>query len=172
MYTLDIIVLGVLGTTMVFGFIRGLIEEILSLGAWAAASAIIFYFHSAVVEKINPFILSQTGSAIVAFFVLLVLPYALIRLIAKRLGKASRSSIIGPIDRILGLGFGALKGSLFITFAFSVFVIIYDNVWSYQERPNWVIDAKTYPFIDATSTNLVELIALNRDGNLPKLDFD
>jgi len=41
-------------------------------------------------------------------------------------------------------------------------VLGYDAVWGIGGRPTWITQARTYPFIDAASKSLVELIGKRR----------
>ncbi|MGI8944316.1 MAG: CvpA family protein, partial [Qipengyuania sp.] len=84
------------------------------------------------------------------------------KVIANNVGKASRSSVLGPIDRVLGFGFGALKGAVIVVIAFALLVLGYDTVWGYKGRPTWISNARSYDFIDAGSRSLVEMIAERR----------
>ena len=70
--------------------------------------------------------------------------------------------MLGPIDRVLGFGFGAIKGSIVAVLAFSILVLGYDTVWGYQGRPIWMTSARTYPVVNAASKDMVELIAQRR----------
>jgi membrane protein required for colicin V production len=70
--------------------------------------------------------------------------------------------VLGPIDRVLGLGFGAMKGLVIVVVVFSIFVLGYDTVWGPGGRPTWITQARTYPFVDASSRGLVEMIAARR----------
>jgi membrane protein required for colicin V production len=77
-------------------------------------------------------------------------------------GTASRKSVLGPVDRVLGLGFGMIKGFLIVVLAFSMIVLAYDSIWGAQGRPNWITTARTYSLVDASSRSLVEMIAERR----------
>ena len=162
MTVFDLIVLVIVGVAAVGGFMRGFVQEMLSLAAWVLAVLAIRTLHN----DLYQFILGQEGdettSALLAFALLLLIPYAGMKLIAGRLGEASRSSMLGPIDRVLGFGFGAIKGSIVAVLAFSILVLGYDTVWGYQGRPIWMTTARTYPVINAASKDMVELIAQRR----------
>ena len=84
------------------------------------------------------------------------------KLIASMIGSATRNSILGPIDRLLGFGFGALKGMIIVVIGFSLLVLGFDTVWGYKGRPTWMSNARSYELIDASSRNLVSLIAERR----------
>ena len=161
MTVLDILALLVVGIAAVGGFMRGFVQEVLSLAAWILSIAAIRYFHTDLTEWLAAHMGPNTA-AILAFVVLLLLPYAVLRLIAARLGRASRNSIVGPFDRVLGFGFGAVKGMIVVVFAFSILVLAYDTGWGPQGRPDWMRNARTYPFINAASEAMVQLIQARR----------
>jgi membrane protein required for colicin V production len=160
---LDIIALLVVGVAAVAGFMRGFVQEVLSLAAWILAVAAIHYLHTDMTVFLSHYIGTPTSAAMLAFALLLLIPYAAMKLIAGRLGQASRNSIIGPFDRVLGFGFGAVKGMIIVVFAFSLLVLGYDTVWGNQGRPDWIRNARTYPFINAASDAMVQLIEMRRE---------
>jgi membrane protein required for colicin V production len=85
------------------------------------------------------------------------------KLIAANISEASDGAILGPVDRVLGFGFGAVKGALIAVFAFSVLALGFDEGWGYKGRPVWITSARTYPAADAFSRDLVPMIAIRRE---------
>ncbi|MEW9855523.1 CvpA family protein [Novosphingobium sp. M1R2S20] len=158
----DIAVLLLVGMAAVTGFLRGFVQEILALLAWIAAIFAIRLLHTPLHALLTPYVGTDSGAAVLAFALLLIVPYGLMKLIANWAGRRSRSSVLGPIDRVLGFGFGAVKGVIIVVLAFSVLVLGYDTVWGAGGRPTWITQARTYPFIDAASKSLVDLIAERR----------
>lgn len=158
MGSFDILVLVIVGVAAVGGFMRGLVQEMLSLAAWFLAVFAIHYLHSPLYESLRDWIGSGTPVAILAFVLLLLIPYAAMKLIAGRAGETSRASFLGPIDRVLGFGFGAIKGAIVVVVAFSVLVLGYDSVWGVAGRPNWITSARTYPLVNAGADSLVQMI--------------
>ena len=158
----DIIVLIIVGVAAVGGFMRGFVQEILSLAAWILAIFAIRFLHTDLYTALEPHIGTESGAAVLAFVLLLLIPYAAMKLIAGRLGETSRTSLLGPIDRVLGFGFGAVKGAIVVVIAFSVLVLTYDTIWGYHGRPTWITTARTYPVVSAASDAMVELIAERR----------
>jgi membrane protein required for colicin V production len=159
----DIIVLAVVGVAAIGGFARGFIQEVLSLLAWVLAVFAIHYLHTDLTEFLFGYLGSPNSAAILAFALLLLIPYAAMKVIAGNIGKASRKSVIGPIDRVLGFGFGAIKGLIVTVIGFSLVVLGYDSVWGPQGRPVWIIEARSYPFINAGSEAMVQLIHERRE---------
>ena len=159
----DIVVMVVVGLAAVFGFLRGFVHEVLGLAAWIVALLAIHAFHTPVTLWVRDNLLAPPAASVLAFFVLLLVPLVVIKLLARWLGGATRTSMVGPFDRLLGLGFGALKGLIVIVLAFSVLVLGYDTVWGPQGRPDWLVESRSYPFVDASSNALVDLIAKRRE---------
>lgn len=166
----DALVLIIVGVAAIGGFMRGLLQEVLSLAAWVLAAFSIYYLHGPLTDQLSNFYNAEPATSILAFALLLLIPYAAMKLIANNAGEASRNSILGPIDRVLGFGFGAVKGTLITVFAFSVMVLGFDTVWGYKGRPGWIVEARTYQAADAFSRQLVGLIDARRKG--PRGDED
>jgi membrane protein required for colicin V production len=155
----DIIVLLIVAVAAVGGFLRGLVQEVLSLASWLLAVFAIRFLHTDITAFLFNFIGTPSGAAVLAFAMLLLIPYAGMRLIAGRLGKATRNSILGPFDRVLGFAFGAVKGVIIVVMAFSLLVLGYDTVWGPAGRPVWITTARTYPFVNASADAMVQLIS-------------
>lgn len=160
---LDYIVLLLVGVAAIGGYMRGLVEEMLSLAAWFVGIFAIRFFHTDVTAFLQPYLGSTVAAAVLALGLLLLLPYMVMKLVAGRAGAASRKSALGPVDRVLGLGFGVIKGVLVSVIAFSLLVLAYDTVWGYGGRPTWITTARSYSLVDAGSRSLVEIIAERRE---------
>ncbi|QIQ86093.1 CvpA family protein [Erythrobacter sp.] len=154
----DIIVLIIVGVAAIGGFLRGLVQEVLSLAAWVLAAFSVYYLHTPLTEALRDYYDAEPATPILAFALLLLIPYAAMKVIAGNAGEAARGSILGPIDRVLGFGFGAVKGALIMVFAFSVLVLGFDTIWGFKGRPTWITTARTYPAADAFSQALVQMI--------------
>lgn len=160
---LDIIVIIIVGVAAIGGFMRGLVQEVLSLAAWVFAALAVHFMHPALTPAISGFFNSDRITPIFSFVLLLLIPYAAMKLISNNISGVSDGAILGPIDRVLGFGFGAVKGALIAVFAFSVLALGYDEGWGYSGRPLWITSARTYSAADAFSRQLVPLIAVRRD---------
>lgn len=166
----DIAVLVLVGLGAITGLLRGFVQEILALAAWVISLFAIHNLHSPLSAFLVPHVGTESGASVLAFAILLLIPYGVVKLIANRMGEASRESVLGPIDRLIGLGFGAVKGMVIAVLAFSVLVLGYDTVWGAGGRPTWITQARTYPFIDAASRELVDMIAERRKEALEAED--
>lgn len=158
----DFMVFAVVGIAAIGGFMRGLVQEVLSLASWILAAFAIYYLHRPLTEALAVYLEVEPATSILAFALLLLIPYAAMKVIANNVGQASRNSVLGPIDRVLGFGFGLLKGALIVVLGFSVLALGYDRAWELEGRPVWITTARTYPFVDAFSRDLVAIIAERR----------
>ncbi|WP_428333925.1 CvpA family protein [Novosphingobium sp.] len=158
----DYLVFLVVGLAAIMGFFRGFVEEVLALAAWCLAMMAVHYGHELLADLLTPYVHNDTGAAVLAFAILLAVPYFAMKLLARSVGSASRSSMLGPIDRVLGFGFGALKGFVVMVLAFSLLVLCYDVVWGAKGRPLWIREARTYPFLNAASEELLSMVAARR----------
>ncbi len=162
----DIAVLLLVGLGAVTGFMRGFVQEILALAAWVFALFVIYAMHAPLTAFLQRYVDTPTGAAILAFAVLLLVPYAAVKAIANVAGRTSRASVIGPIDRVLGFGFGGIKGLIIAVLAFSILVLGYDITWGVGGRPTWITQAQSYRFINAGSEQLVRILAERRRAAL------
>jgi membrane protein required for colicin V production len=106
MTALDIIVLILVGGVGVRGLMRGFVAEAMSLVAWIAAIAAVKLLHAPVAEALAKPVGTEGGAAVLAFAVIFGLTFLAGRMVANRMGSASRSSALGGFDRLLGFGFG------------------------------------------------------------------
>lgn len=160
----DYIVFVVVALAAIAGFFRGFVEEVLALAAWCLALLAVHYFHALLTGVLTDYISSETGAGIIAFALLLAVPYFGTKWLAASLGRASRGSGLGPVDRVLGFGFGAIKGFVVMVLAFSLLVFAYDVVWGPKGRPAWIKDGRTYPFLNAASDELMSMISERRSA--------
>ena len=158
----DVLLLAIVAIGAIGGFTRGFVQEVLSLVAWIFAVFAIATLHTPLTVFISGYTGGTISGALLAFALLLLIPYAAMKLIAGRLGSATRQSMLGPIDRVLGFGFGAVKGVIIGIIAFSILVLGYDTVWGPSGRPDWIAQARTYPFVNAAADQMVELIRERR----------
>lgn len=156
MTALDIFVLLLLGGGALVGFVRGFVQEALVLAAWAAGVVALVLFHAPVAEAVSGIAKGSAGAAALAFVILFLPSYLLMRFLAQRLGRQARSSMLGPLDRLLGGGFGMLKGLIGATLFFLLANLGTDIVYGARaERPEWMRDSHTYPLLDASGRAMI-----------------
>lgn len=162
MTAFDFVVLFIVGVAAVGGFLRGFVQEVASIAAWVLAVLAIRYLHTDLSAAIFETMGSPVTASILAFAMLLLVPYAGMKLIASRAANSTRNSVLNPVDKVLGFGFGAIKGLIIVVVAFSLLVLGYDTVWGSTGRPVWIAEARTYQLVDAGSREMVQIIAERR----------
>lgn len=158
MTAFDYTVLLVIGLFALFGVMRGFVQELLALCGWAAGIMAVRYFHAPLSGILDRHLPSDAGSAVLAFFLLLLIPYAAVRIVAMKMGAATRTSMLAPVDRVLGLGFGAVKGILLVVAVTAAMFLVNDTIWGPAARPEWVTSGRTYPFVRAASEAMIRML--------------
>ena len=125
MATLDIILLICFIPGIIRGISKGFLEQALSLagivlGVWAA-----FKFSALVCGWLKPYLsLSDTTLNVVAFALILIAVSIVVLLVAKLLTKVLEMSMLGWLDKILGLAFALVVNGLLL----GVFIILFDTL--------------------------------------------
>ena len=160
---LDIVVLVLIGGGAVMGVLRGFVSEILSLFAWAAAVFALKLLHTPATLALTHVTHTQGGAAVLAFVLVFGIVFLCGRMVAASLGRRTRRSVLGPVDRALGLGFGALKGLLAATMLFLAVNLADDTVFGGgAARPAWMRTARTYPLLNASGRAVVDWVQRRR----------
>ncbi len=165
MTALDIIVLFLLGSGAIFGFMRGFVQEALSLIAWLMVISAVRIFHGPATAALSEAVGNQSGAAMLAFLAIVIVIFALGRWISKSIGAKSRKSVLGPIDRVLGFGFGMLKGLIFATLIFLLIIMGHETLFGAEERrPDWITKSRTYPLLNASGEAMSAFVKQQRNA--------
>ena len=163
MTALDILTLLLVGGGLIRGVMRGFTWELLSLLAWVAAIVALKLFHTRLSETLTDTVGTYAGAAVLAFALTFGIVFILGKLIAGRIGSSMRKSVVGPVDRVLGGGFGVLKGLLIATTLFLAANLVYDTIYGRRApRPDWMADSRTYPLLDASGRAIVDFVERRR----------
>jgi membrane protein required for colicin V production len=164
MSALDIFVILLLGGGAMIGFVRGLVHEVLSLLAWVAAIVMLRLFHEPISAGLVGPTGSATGAAVLAFVLLFLPSFLFVKLLARSIGKKTHKSVLGPVDRVLGGGFGMLKGLLAATLFFLLANLSTDLVYGPEaDRPEWMRNSRTYPLLSASGRAVVDWVETRRN---------
>ena len=162
--TMDAVVLVLIVGGAALGAIKGFVSEVLALFAWAAAIFALKLFHGPATDLLHATLVGSHGAAAVLAFVLVfVVIYVAGKLVAGSLGRRTRQSVLGPVDRLLGVGFGALKGLLVATLAFLLANLLIDMERGQAgQRPDWMRQSRTYPLLNASGRAIVDWVRARR----------
>jgi membrane protein required for colicin V production len=139
----DMGILVLLALSALIGVIRGFTREIFGIAGWVGATLVTLwglpllkpFMHNWVGNPLFADIISALGLFIISFVTFMTL----IRAISDRV----KSSILGSLDRSLGLLFGVLRGSILIILLF----LMSNILWKPNHRPPLLLAAKSYPFL-------------------------
>lgn len=162
---LDIVVLLSIGGAAVLGAIRGFVTEVLSLLAWLLVVLAVRLFHTPLAAMLLGPIGTTSGAAVLAFVLIVGTVWLAGKMVSNAIGRRTKASVLGPVDRALGFGFGALKGLILVSLAFVVVVLVVDT-WNggAARRPEWIRSARTYPLLNNTSASIADFVDRRRRG--------
>jgi membrane protein required for colicin V production len=163
MSALDIFVILLLAGGALVGFVRGFTHELLSLFAWAVGIAMLKLFHTQLSGGLMASVGTHAAAAVLAFALLFVPSFLLVKLLARSIGGRTRRSVLGPVDRVLGGGFGFLKGLLGATLFFLLANLATDMIYGPEaDRPAWMTNSRTYPLLNASGRAIVDWVEARR----------
>lgn len=158
----DIVVSLIVVLAALAGLARGFVGEIVSLLAWVAGIVAVRFFYTPVKAIAERYTGTESGSAILALVVIFLGAFILVRIIGGKLSAGTKASIIGPIDRVLGLGFGAVKGVLGAALLFLLINLAFDTIDPGEPSPDWIASARTAPTLAMVSKALVDFVEEHR----------
>lgn len=162
---LDIVVLLLAGGGAVLGIIRGFVTEVLSLFAWVAAIIAVKLLHQPGAALLQDWVGTRSGAMVLAVALIFLLVFVGGKLVAGSLGQRTRQSVLGPLDRVLGFGFGAIKGLILATLLFLAANLATDTLYGGgAARPLWMSESRTFPLLNASSRAIVDFVAMRRAG--------
>ncbi len=165
---LDIVILVVAGLSAIVGLVRGFVREVLSLAAWVGAGWLALTFYPDSRAWTLGYIESEMWAGIVAgagsfLFVLVVLT-----IIARLISKAVQSSsLVGPLDRTLGMLFGVLRGTVLVILGYIFTMMLVDED---SKKPQWAADSRLLPNIEQGAVILLDVVPA--DISLPELELE
>lgn len=140
----DFVVLAVLAVSALLAFMRGLVQEVLGVGAWIGAAFLALALYPRLAPllegSVEPAWLANALAAGGVFLVVLVVLKILISFVARFV----QDSVLGGTDRALGLVFGVARGAFLVILAY----ILGGMVLPAADRwPEAVRDARVLPLV-------------------------
>lgn len=155
----DIVVLLIVLLGAIMGALRGFVQVALSLAAWFVSAFAVHQWYQPVRNMLDGFVETRSASALVAVLATFFVPFIIIRFLAAGLGAKVRSSVIGPIDRFLGFGFGIIRAVLIASLFYLVVAFGYNTMFGGgAPRPEWLRASRTEPLLKVTSAALVHYV--------------
>lgn len=153
---LDLALIAIVLISALLSMVRGFTREVLAIASWAAAFVAAYIFYPQLLPYLGEYIhkteLAIAASVAIIFFGVLIV----VSIVTVRISDAILDSKVGPLDRTLGFFFGALRG-----FALGVIAFMLFNYLAPKQQPEWVMQAKTRPILQASGEELVAALPDN-----------
>lgn len=141
----DLVVLAVLLLSGLLAFLRGLVREVLGLGAWVIAGLVASPY--GVFPFVQPWMRQQfsdqTTADIVAFGGVFLIVLIVLWIVAGTISSLVRGSPLGGLDRTLGLVFGLARGAVIV----SVLYVLAGIAIPVEQWPAPVVEARSLPTV-------------------------
>jgi membrane protein required for colicin V production len=140
----DGVVLAVVALSALIAFFRGMVREVLGVGAWVGAVVAALFLRLPVAalfqDKVDPPWLAEALAAGGVFLAVLIALKLLIGVIADRV----QDSLLGGLDRALGMVFGLARGAFLVVVGYILAGMLAPAP---DQWPAAVRDARSLPFV-------------------------
>jgi membrane protein required for colicin V production len=119
----DLIVLAVLAVSALLAFMRGLVREVLGIGSWIGAGLFAAWAAPQLRDRVAGWI-GPDYAEIAAFGGSFLVAVILLSVVAGMVGGVVRVSLLGGLDRTLGMVFGLLRGVWLIAVAYIALSVV------------------------------------------------
>ncbi len=135
-------------------FMRGFVREVLGIGAWVGAGLFAIWAFPFVKERFHGWIANPDIADPVAFGAMFLVALLFLSVVAGMIGSVIRGSVLGGIDRTLGVAFGVVRGAALVAFAYiAAGMIVTADRW-----PEPVLQARSLPYAYQGATWAVSLL--------------
>ncbi len=141
---LDLFVLGVVVLSTLLALFRGMSREALMLAAWLGAAAAAWLGWPQVSPLLEPYVADATFRMIAAIAIAFAVPLLVLLIIAGMLASVIENSFLAPVDRVLGVAFGALRGVVLVLVTYLVLLFVFPP----PAQPSWIAEAQVRPWLD------------------------
>lgn len=160
--TFDIIVFVIVGFSTLFAFLNGFLREILSFLAWIGSIFIAIFLFPHTTTLLSAYIANKILLYSICSIGVYITSLTIISIINSRLIAVISRLKIGGIDKLLGLLFGFLRGSIIVALIFLSILVLYP-VFTQTDKnanamPDWLKQAKTYPYLKVSAELTMNLI--------------
>lgn len=148
----DYAILGVVLLSALVGVGRGLIRELVSLGAWVAAILVAWLFHREVADLLVPYLSQGSVRLAVAFIGLILATLMAGALVGVVVSALVEKTGLSGFDRLLGLFFGAGRGVVIVAMA------VYLAALTPMPEDSWWAESKLIGKFDGVAQWLIGMV--------------
>jgi len=149
---LDGAILIVVLVSALIGLVRGFVREVLSILSWLLAIVVAFSAYDAAADRFFTFVAANDLRRLVAFSSILVLTLVAATLVSHLVRHLLHATGLLPVDRLLGLFFGLLRGAVVVAV---VAVLVADTELA---RERWWRESLLVDRFEQTGRSLLTLM--------------
>ena len=149
----DLVVISFILISCIVASYRGFIKEVFSMICWIAALMTAYYLHEKIKIELQEYINQKIIIDIVSFGIPFLIALFISNLISKWLSPKFSLPGLLFFDKLGGFIFGVLRGIFFIVLIYLGFLYLLGK----EQRPNILLEAKTYNYITKTANLVVKL---------------
>jgi len=142
----DYTVLGLLAASGLLALLRGFVREVLGVGAWIGAAMVGIAALPTTAPLVREWLPNKDFAPLIdpaAFAGVFLVALVILLVISHWIGTLVRNSVLGGLDRSLGLVFGLARGAVVLVVAY----IIAGWLIPTERWPEPVLQARTLPFV-------------------------
>lgn len=163
----DLVLLAVIAVSALLAFMRGLVREVMGVGAWIGAALFTLWGSPFVEPRVAAWLGSGDYSKPVSYLICFIIALVLLMILAGMIGSVVRGSLLSGIDRTLGVVFGAIRGAALVAAAYLIVgLLVVPDRW-----PDPVREAALLPYVHSGAQWLVACLPRSvqpRVVDLPK----
>lgn len=146
LYWIDCVIVGIIGLSIITGLFRGFVKELIALGVWALAIWLAATWSQTASIWIQPYFADKTACIVVAFVIILVATLISGAIVNSLISMILHRSGLSGIDRLLGMGFGFVRGVFIV--ALLMLVVKMTSLPTEEYRKESRLYAQFDPLVD------------------------
>ena len=149
----DIVIAGVLLVSALLAYMRGLVKEVLAVGAWVGAALATLYGFTFAKTYVQQVISVQLIANIVTGLGIFIVTLVVLNLISHAISRRVKGSALSALDRALGFVFGLARGAVLICLLY----LGASWIWTVEELPEFFLQARSLPVVQSGAELLLAL---------------
>lgn len=133
-HIIDFVIIAIVGLSVITGLFRGFVKELIALCVWILAIWLAFKYSGEVNNWLKPYIQDMAARSVVAFVGILLATIVVGGLFNAVLSFILRRSGLSGTDRLLGMGFGFVRGVFIVALLMLVVKMASIPYQSYAEQ--------------------------------------